>query len=296
MKYSTSFIYVLFFTLLSFFAFNGKNVSNASTPFFTPKEETAFDRVIRTGTIRCAYVTRPPHIIIDPNTNKMSGIDHDIVEAIGKAADLKIEWVEEAGFGVFPENLNSGKEDMFCSMVLINAKRAKRVELTSPIEYLPLHAYAREDDRRFDGNLSKINNPSITAAVVDGTSQKAATISAFPKANLYALQNMSDNSEMIMGLVSGKADIVVLEDNSVYNYNKNNPEKKLRRIPADAPIRTYAEAFAVGKNEWALLNLINASLIELQGNGIIDNIIEKYNTIPGSILPAAKPYAPIKKQ
>lgn len=259
------------------------------------KKETAFERVMRTKTLRCAYITRPPHIIADVNTVKISGIDHDIIEAIAQAADLKVEWVEEVGFGVFPENLNSGKQDAFCALVLINAKRAKRVELTIPVEYMPLHAYARDGDMRFDYNLQLINNPSVIASVTDNTSQMAATVSAFPKASLYSLPGAADNSQMILAVASGKADIIVAEDNLINDYNKNNKENQLRRIPALDPVRTYAEAFSVGKNEWALLNFLNASIQELQSNDVIGNIMKKYDIIPGSILSVAKPYAPMKR-
>ena len=45
-------------------------------------KESAYERVIRTGIIRCGYFVWPPFLAIDPNTNKKSGIFFDIVEEI----------------------------------------------------------------------------------------------------------------------------------------------------------------------------------------------------------------------
>ena len=38
------------------------------------KKETAYERVTRTGVLRCGYATWPPNVMKDPNTGKVSGI------------------------------------------------------------------------------------------------------------------------------------------------------------------------------------------------------------------------------
>ena len=256
------------------------------------KKETAFERVMRTRTLRCAYVVRPPHILVDPNTKKISGIDHDIIEEIGKAAGLNIEWQEEVGYGVFPEHLNSGKQDAFCSLVLISARRAERVELSQAVTFLPLHVYTRAGEMRFDGNLSSINQPDVTIAVIDGSSQNAAVDSAFPNAKKFALPGDSDNSQTMLAVTTQKANAVVADDNTINDFNTRNQETLLRRVENLPPIRTYGEAFAFGKDETALRDLFNAAIQEMVGNGIVDRLISKYESTSGSILRTAKPYLP----
>jgi ABC-type amino acid transport substrate-binding protein len=61
-------------------------------------KESAFDRILRTQTIRCGYVVYPPSIIKDPNTGRLSGIFYDITEKMGERLNLKIEWTEEVVF------------------------------------------------------------------------------------------------------------------------------------------------------------------------------------------------------
>lgn len=83
--------------------------------FAAETKESAYDRVIRTGTIRCGYAISPPVMVQDPNTKKLSGLDYDLWQEIGKDLGLKIEFVEEAGWGNFIEGLRSNRYDAFCT-------------------------------------------------------------------------------------------------------------------------------------------------------------------------------------
>lgn len=57
-----------------------------------------YDRVIKSGTIRCGYLPYPPYCMKDPNTNKLSGIFVETIELVGKRLDLKIVWSDEVGY------------------------------------------------------------------------------------------------------------------------------------------------------------------------------------------------------
>jgi ABC-type amino acid transport substrate-binding protein len=259
--------------------------------FQPTKKETAFERVMRTRTLRCGYSVWAPFFMIEPNTKAMSGTDYEIIEAIGKVANLKIDWQDEVGFGTFPEQLQSQKDDAFCVSVWISAARAQRVELTTPADYSPLYAYVRDGDTRFDNNLDAINNENVTITVIDGSAIKAVADGTFPKAKQFALPGDSDGSQMLMALAARKGDVTFDDEFTIHEYNDHNPDKKLRRVPSPNPVRIYGGAFSVGKGEWELRDELNAAIAELLGNGTIDRILSKYEVVPGSILHAAKPYA-----
>ena len=72
-------------------------------------QETTYDRVIRTGTLRCGYAAWYPNLIIDPNTKAKSGISYDVMEEVGRRLGLKVEWTQEAGFGSAEQDLKTGK-------------------------------------------------------------------------------------------------------------------------------------------------------------------------------------------
>ena len=254
------------------------------------KKETAFERVMRTHTLRCAYALWQPHFVFDSNTKHMSGETYEIMEAIGKALNLKIEWAEEVGYGAFPENLRSGKQDAFCSGTWQSVPRATRVEYATPVEYTPLYVFVREGDMRFDNNRESLNDEKITFSVIDGASQKAATDALFPKSKQYSLGGDSDASQELVAVAQGKADAVVANDDLVDDYNAHNPQARLRRVPSKAPLRTFGLGFAVAKGEWELRDLLNVAIRELQINGTLENILSKNEAAPGRILRAAPVY------
>lgn len=259
-------------------------------------DKTAFTRVMRTRTLRCGYSVWAPYFMIDPNTKQMSGIDYDIMEAIGKAANLKIDWAEEVGFGSFPEALSVGKQDAFCVTVWVSAARAERVTLTDPVDFVPLYAYVRDGDSRFDGNPTSIDDEKVTIAVIDGSTQKAVADMSFPHARQYALPGDTDGSQILMAVGTGKGDVVFADEFIVHDYNAHNADKQLRRIGGMGPVRIFGDAFSVGKGETGLVDVLNAAIQELYGNGTIDRILSKYETSPGAILRAALPYAKIPLQ
>src|SRR5687768_13014071 len=77
----------------------------------TAPRESVFAKILNTRTIRCSYLIYSPYFRKDPNTGRLSGIFHDVMEEIGKNAGLKIEWVEQVGYeNIFP-GLKAGRYD-----------------------------------------------------------------------------------------------------------------------------------------------------------------------------------------
>src|ERR1700678_2451857 len=58
----------------------------------------AFDRVLKTHSLRCAYSSLAGYFVtLDPEHNITKGLVHDIVEQMGRVLNLKIVWAEEMG-------------------------------------------------------------------------------------------------------------------------------------------------------------------------------------------------------
>ena len=254
------------------------------------KHETAFERVMRTRTLRCAYGIWPPLMKMDPNTKKLSGIDYEIVESIGRVASLKIDWQDEVGVGAVPDQLESGKQDVMCVTLWENARRAQRLETTKPTYYMPLYAYVREGNHRFDNKAQPINDEKASIALVDGAAQKAIADGSFPKAKQYSLPPDTDASHSLLAVATGKADIVFADESAIADYNATNPKHKLRRVEGLPPLRIYGDVFAVAKRETELRDLLNAALDELRNDGTIDRILDSYKTASGAILRPAPVY------
>jgi ABC-type amino acid transport substrate-binding protein len=256
--------------------------------------KTAYDRVMDTGTLRCGYALWPGLLERDPNTQQFSGIMYDYLAALGKAAELKVEWAEEISYGDMPEALRTGRIDAYCGGAWTNAVRGKYADATTPITYQTINAYTRADNMTLDGDAGKINAPGVTIATIDGES--AATIAAidFPKAKTFSLPKSTDIAQILLNVADSKADVAFVDPESAQQFMANNPGK-LRKINSAFPIRVYGVPLWFGKGEQNLIASLNNATQELLNTGAIERILKKYETVPGSYLRAKTLYevAPI---
>lgn len=253
------------------------------------KKETAFERVIKTGTLRCAYVVYEPANIKDANSGKMSGILHDVAEAIGKELGLKVEWTEEATWGTFLEPLRTGRADAFCGAGFAFAADVKNAEMVGPMYYSPITVWARADDARFDNAAEALNQPGITIVGEDGSVAANIASGQFPKAKFNSLPQNAPYSLKLDDVVAGKADATFVERAIGLDYARANPGK-VKEVPMPAPLTVYANMFEVAKGEFELQSMLQGAVELLHNRGEIDRIIKVYEKEPNTFLRVQRPY------
>jgi polar amino acid transport system substrate-binding protein len=260
----------------------------AASPAFAAGKESAYDRVIRTGTLRCGYGVFPPMILKDPNSGEINGIFADVMRAVGKAADLKIEFVEEVDWGAIPAALQAGRIDAMCASMWETARRGKFVAFTDPVFYSTMRAFARADDKRFDNNPAALNEPAVKLSVNDGDASLEIADRDFPRAQRVYKTQMAGEDFLLMNVASGKADATFTAPSIVTAFSKTNPGK-LREIPMDKPLSVYANVIGVDIHEHELRSLLNSAIAELRYNGTIAKIFDKYGPEAKKEFPLSPP-------
>lgn len=240
------------------------------------KHETAYERVLRTKTIRCGYAQSAPQLMKDGNTGKITGVDRDLWDEIGRQLDLKIEWTEEAGWGNFIEGLRSNRYDVFCSHVWPDYARVQYLTMSIPFLYSYAHTYVRADDHRFDGNLEAINNPGVTIPALEGDVTMMLAQTGFPKAKILPMPQLSNVSDMFMSLTSKKADAVFLEPAMFQVFDKNN-KGVLREVANVPPAFILPSYFGFNSGDYQLRDMVNIALRSLIDNGKVEKIAHSYS-------------------
>jgi len=238
-------------------------------------EDNAAQKVMQKGAIRCGYFVWPPYILKDPNTGKLSGINYDVMEKIGDQLDLKIEWTEEIGVGEAIEGLNSNRYDAMCATLWPDAARMKSAALTRPAFYSSVYAVARKDDKRFDGDLGKINDSNVRILGVDGDVTYSLPQQKFPEAALSSLPQMGDASLLLQSLVAGKTDIVLVDRGAFNDFQKSNPGK-LKLVENVPPVTTFPEVLAVKKGEMEFKLMLDGALQNLIDDGTLADFVKNY--------------------
>jgi ABC-type amino acid transport substrate-binding protein len=239
----------------------------------TIKTETAYDRVMRTNTLRCAYGLYPPWIGKDPNTGKLNGIMPDIMAAFEQASGIKVEWGPEIDWGNIAVTLQSGKADAFCAGMFMTPKRGRVIAAATPLFFSVMQAFARSDDKRFEGNIDRINQPDVRISVNMGDISEEMAQRIFPQAQLVYKSSVGGEAELFLNVATNKADIALSGPSNLSTYNLSNPSTALRQVELQNPVMIFRNIVGVDIHELTLLQTINATLYNLIDSGAIDKIL-----------------------
>lgn len=255
----------------------------------TTQSQDLLAKVLDRGEIRVGYVVYPPGMIKDPNTGELSGIFHDALEEAGKNLGLKINWVEEVGWGTMIEGLNAGRYDMIGSPVWPNSSRAKNVDFTIPLNYSAVGVYTRTDDNRFTDDITRINNGDITIATIDGEMSSFIAKATFPNAKIISLPQDAQVSQLLLNVITSKADVTFVETAIAEEFLAQNPGSVQNVVPNN-PVRSFGNTMLIPKSQDGFKSMINSALEELFNSGTVDVLIDKYEKYPGSFYRVTKPY------
>ncbi len=280
---------VVFFSLLTAFA-TTRYMSPTNVGQIAAKES-VYERVLRTGTLRCGYQYSDAAVMRDEKTGEIYGPWVDLMKAIGEATGLKVEWVAQVGWDDVGAALKSQKIDAMCAGMWTSAVKSKEISFTNPLAYQAVEAFVRGDDHRFDANLQTANDPHIKIAVIENDNSDFITHQDFPQAERIALGQMNGtDSDLMMHVMSGKADMTFSVTGLWRQFNKSNPDK-IRRAAPDTKLRVFGLALAVDNAEPRLLQVLNAAEQEIQNSGKADKIFDVANqTWPDMFIKPLKPF------
>lgn len=262
----------------------------APAPSTTAQTETAYERIMRTGTIRCGYVLYPSYVEKDPNTGAFSGISYAIANEMARRLSLKIDWREEVGWANFIEGLRANRYDMVCSGGWQSATEGRFIAYSPPIYYAALNVWVRADDTRFDADHDTLNSPEVTFIATDGGLTGTLVQEYFPKARIISLPNLTDFATLYENVHTGKADAVLAENQEIQRYLNAHPGV-FKNLTAAEPLRVFpVSPLILPVADATLKNMVDTAITEMQHSGFIDRVLAQYNFRPQDGLRPAKPY------
>ena len=251
----------------------------------------AFERVMQTGVIRCGYAAWDPMLKVDPTTKEVSGLAHDVIEAAAKYLDLKVEWVEEVGWGEFNQALQNQRFDVFCAGGTPSSERAKVTLITQPFVFADFRVVVRKDDHRFSGSADRLNQPDVRFGQIDGTTGAKIVRSSFPRSEVMGYPQTIPFSQLAIDVANRKIDATLIPRAIHDLYSKSFP-RILTTMDSLGARRLLPSVFFVNINEPHLRDMLNVATAELLDAGAINQAILRHQTAVGAYLLPAKPYQP----
>ena len=259
-----------------------------AVPVFAAEKESAYDRVMRTGVIRCGYAIWRPILFTDLNSGVITGLAHDMMEKAAEKLSLKVEWSEEVSYGTIIAGLETGRYDMICTGMYQNAPRSRSIAFTVPFLYSPMFPLVRVDETRIKGPAD-LNKPETTIAVLEGEAGSIFAHEAYPKAKFLAIPQLSDFALMYEEVAQKKADVSLAEMGSFIAYDKANPGK-LKALNPNQPLAVFPVVMGLPPGDVRLKTAIDAAITEMLNDGTIDRLSAQYIQPSNAFLPVAKPY------
>lgn len=157
--------------------------------------------------------------------------------------------------------------------------------------FSPTVVFARSDDKRFDNNIDRINQPDITVALSDDDITTEIYNSQFSRAKKYQLPQFAPAEELLLAVATKKADVAFNSPPRLGSFERGYPGK-VKIVPLAKPLRVYPDTVAVDIHEEALLHVLNTAIDQLLDSGEIDRLVAKYHSKYDTsfLIPANRPY------
>lgn len=117
------------------------------------EKESSYDRIMRTGTIRCGYLPYEPYISKDVVSGALSGVTVDYINAVAKRLGLSVDWSEEVNVDQIAPALNYGRIDMVCIPCTPDHNWANVIAFEGEWNATPYYTYVREDSELTEEQL-----------------------------------------------------------------------------------------------------------------------------------------------
>ncbi len=247
---------------------------SAHGAFAADKKETAYERVMRTKTIRCGYGgIWPPYFDMNPNTKTLSGLNKELSDRVAQILGLKIEY-QEVSFANKVTDLQMGKIDAMCGdgpwiLTSITAQ-----DYTKPFYYAGVFLYGRATETRFK-NLSDFDKEDVKFVGIDGDLGVELAQLNFSHAKLVSLPSITDPRQMLMDIATNKSDVTITDPAAAESFMKAQPSKI--KLLFEKPVAIYGAGFGVAKGEQELLNTLNAAVEAARNTGAIEPLLDKYD-------------------
>ena len=207
--------------------------------------------------------TFPPMEYVD--NGKRTGFDIELVEALGKAMNKRIEWIDIDFKGLIP-GLVSKRFDMSVSAIYITDERKKVVDFTDSYYAGGLVAMVKDGNTTIK-TLADLNGKKVAVQV--GTKSVSYLGTNYPQVQLVEVEK---NQEMFNLVEIARADAAVTGKPAAFQYVRTRGGLHV----LEQQLTTEEYGMALRKDTPELTRAVNSALAKLKADGTYALIVKKW--------------------
>lgn len=202
--------------------------------------------------------------------NQIEGFDIDLLNAMSKAGNFKVEYKHQPWDSIFPA-LTNGDVDILLSAITITDERKQTMDFTDPYFKITQVILVQKDESI--NSVEDLKSAQKIGVVTGQTGDFAA--SKILGSNSAKIARFESLPLVIKELENGGLDAVISDSAVVGNYIKNNGNKGFSMVAVpDFEVENYG--MAVRKGDTATLDMLNSALAKVRENGEYEKIQSKY--------------------
>jgi len=241
-----------------------------------PAQAATPDEIKARGKLMVGVLTDyPPFGGTDAN-QQPAGYDADVAALLAKSLGVKLELVPVTGPNRIPYLLTN-KIDLLIATFGITAERQKQVLFSNPYSTLTIYVLAPKSvNIKAPEDLKQ-----VTISVARASTQDTAISAVAPQGT--PLKRYDDDATALQALISGQVQAMGASNTILAQLLKDYPQLN---IEPKITLREQANGMAFRKADTALAEYANKFIAEIEGNGELSKINQKWFGIPLPKLPA----------
>ena len=267
-------ILITIFNLMGMIPKGAIRANNKATTISSSIEKDRYQKMKEKGVITVASPLYDfPFFYINPETNKLSGIDTDIITEIVRRLGVNKVEIKETPFLNLIEKLNTDDSiDIAAGGIYITPEREKLVTFTKSLyKESEVVVVPKFSDINFMNDLKESVVGVEKGTLFEGLAQKWKE-----KQLIKDLISFENTSDLLSNVNNKKIDAGIADSVVVSNYLLNNKNLFLRTLQDYKPELPGNIGIAVKKNDTELLKQLNKIINEMKADGTIYSILVDY--------------------
>jgi ABC-type amino acid transport substrate-binding protein len=220
-------------------------------------------RILAAGEIRAGTTGDVAPLTMKDRDGKLIGLEIDLVQALADTMNVKVRYVEMPFAELIPA-LERGEIDVGISGMTITPERNAHVAFAGPYFISGNTLLSRKRELAELEDPARLDDPSLSIAVLESSTSEAFVRARMPKAKLVALP---DNDAGVRALLEGKVDALIADLQVCTIARWRHPEAELHL--RYAPFTVEPLGIALPPNSALFLNLMTNYLETLEETGAL---------------------------
>lgn len=237
------------------------------SPVFAQSASSAYDVVLKRGTLRVGWAPWFPYAYKDPKTSQVSGLTVDLMKELAASMKVELQLVEDS-WGTMIAGLQADKFDILMPMAATPPREAAAT-FTNSFMKVNLGVMIRPSDQAKFKTWKDLDREGVTISAAMGSNTALYAKQVFTKAKVV---EMKGEPESVTAVVTGKSDAWA----STYSaFAGSAPGRnQLVVLPGD-PFAYSPVGLVVRKHDTRMCDHLNGFLAKYRTSGALLAAVNK---------------------